>query len=146
MKKAEILPNMTAIWLRNQTTEFLLGTDRRKFTLSILVEAEIPRGGRGSENFSQKPKFSGHFLLTSSLNDKITVTWLPSIHVPTKSTVAQNLPIVHLGGERVECCCTRNRNLSHKVGNCIFQRPKLTLARANPAKFIPSNYFIVLSN
>ena len=68
MEKAEILPNMTAIWLRNQTTEFLLGTDRRKFALSVLVEAEIPRGGRGSENFSQKPKFSGHFLLTSSLS------------------------------------------------------------------------------
>ena len=63
MKKAEILPNMTAIWLRNQTMEFLLGTDRRKFALSILVEAEIPREGRGSENFSQKPKF----LLMSSL-------------------------------------------------------------------------------
>ena len=44
MKKAEILPNMIAIWLRNQTTEFLLGTDRRKFALSVLVEAEIPRG------------------------------------------------------------------------------------------------------
>ena len=67
MKKAEILPNMTTIWLRNQTTEFLLGTDRRKFALSVLVEAEIPRGGRDSENFSQKLKFSGHFLLTSSL-------------------------------------------------------------------------------
>ena len=68
MKKAEILPNMTAIWLRNQTTEFLLGTDCRKFALSVLVEAEIPRGGRGSENFSQKLKFSGQFLLTVSLN------------------------------------------------------------------------------
>ena len=44
MKKAEILPNMTTIWLRNQTTEFLLGTDRRKFALSVLVEAEIPKG------------------------------------------------------------------------------------------------------
>ena len=41
MKKAEILPNMTAIWLQNQTTELLIGTDRRKFTLSVLVEAEI---------------------------------------------------------------------------------------------------------
>ena len=45
MKKAEILPNMTAIWLRNPMTEFLLGTVRRKFALSVLVEAEIPRGG-----------------------------------------------------------------------------------------------------
>ena len=44
MKKAENLPNMTPIWLRNQMTEFLLGTDRRKFALSVLVEAEIPRG------------------------------------------------------------------------------------------------------
>ena len=52
MKKTEILPNMTAIWLQNQMTEFLLGTDRRKFAHSVLVEAEIPRGGRGSENFS----------------------------------------------------------------------------------------------
>ena len=45
MKKAEILPNITAIWLRNQMTEFLLGTDCRKFAHSVLVEAEIPRGG-----------------------------------------------------------------------------------------------------
>ena len=60
MKKAEILPNMTEVWLRNQTTEFLLGTDRQKFTLSVLVEAEISRSeGRGSENFSQKPKILG---------------------------------------------------------------------------------------
>ena len=44
MKKAEILPNMTAIWLRNQTTEFLLGTDRRKFALSVL-------GGEGFKKF-----------------------------------------------------------------------------------------------
>ena len=29
----------------NKTTEFLLGTDRWKFALSVLVEAEIPRGG-----------------------------------------------------------------------------------------------------
>ena len=44
MKKAEILPNMTAIWLQNQMTEFLLGTDRWKFALSVLVEPEVPRG------------------------------------------------------------------------------------------------------
>ena len=37
----------------------------RKFSHSILVEAEIPRGGGwGSENFMQKPKFSDFFLLT----------------------------------------------------------------------------------
>ena len=53
MKKAEILPNMTAIWLQNQTTEFLLGTDRRKFALSVLVEAEIPRGG-GAQKISAR--------------------------------------------------------------------------------------------
>ena len=45
MKKAEILANMTTTWLQNQTTKFLLGTDRRKFAHSEHVEAEIPRGG-----------------------------------------------------------------------------------------------------
>ena len=51
MKKTEILSNMTAIWLQNQMTEFLLGTDRRKFALSVLVEAEIPRGREGFRKF-----------------------------------------------------------------------------------------------
>ena len=45
MKKTEILSNMTAIWFRNQTMEFLLGTDHWKFALSLLVEAENSRGG-----------------------------------------------------------------------------------------------------
>ena len=60
MKKAEILPNMTAIWLRNQTTEFLLGTDRRNFALSILVEAEIPRG-EGFRKFQPETKILRSF-------------------------------------------------------------------------------------
>ena len=38
MKKTKIFANMTLIWLQNKTTEFLLGTDRRKFALSVLVE------------------------------------------------------------------------------------------------------------
>ena len=58
MKKAEILPNMTAIWLRNQTTEFLLGTDRWKF---IHVEAEIPRGGEGFRKFQPETEIFRSF-------------------------------------------------------------------------------------
>ena len=46
MKKAEILPYMTAIWLQNPMMEFLLGTDCRKFALSILVEAVEGEGFR----------------------------------------------------------------------------------------------------
>ena len=60
MKKAEILPNMTAIWLQNPMTEFLLGTDRRKFALSILVEAEIPRG-EGLRKFQLETKIFRSF-------------------------------------------------------------------------------------
>ena len=61
MEKAEILPNLTATWLRNQTTEFLLGTDRRKFALSILVEAEIPRGGEGFRKFQPETEIFRSF-------------------------------------------------------------------------------------
>ena len=57
MKKAEILPNMTAIWLQNHTTEFLLGTDRRKFALSVPVEAEIPRVGGVQEISARNRNF-----------------------------------------------------------------------------------------
>ena len=66
MKKAEILPNMTTIWLRNQTTEFLLGTDRRKFALSVLVEAEIPRG-EGFRKFQPETEIFRSFSIDVTL-------------------------------------------------------------------------------
>ena len=44
MKKLKFFACMTAKWLQNKMTEFLLGTGRWNFALSVLIEAEIPRG------------------------------------------------------------------------------------------------------